>query len=169
LGKLSAWALDPLERTRDQIALAVREVDRFARVRLTRVGNDRAVREKPDSPLDRVAKREMAVQKLARAPIPNGDADVVSEMILGVARDEDAVAPSLGAAVGCVRRFGLGPMRLLFHALTMRQHEGRGQVSRDPVAEPRATGVDTEASDDYIRKLEKQLMEKWSQWLGQTF
>jgi hypothetical protein len=82
--------------TRDFAAIGG-EVERLARLRVASVRHDRAVAEELEPAVEPPAHRQVALEEIAGPSITDRDAETVAEVIFGVPRDVDAVAPALGS------------------------------------------------------------------------
>ena len=89
--------IDALDGARDEIAAVGGEVERLAGLRIAGVRHDRAVAEELETALQTAADGEVSLEEIAGPAITDRHAEAVAEVILGVSRDVDAVAPALGS------------------------------------------------------------------------
>jgi hypothetical protein len=91
-------AIDALDRAGHEIATVGREVEGLAGLRLAGIRDDRAVAEELQTAVEAAPHREVALEEIAGSPVPDCDAEAVAEVVLGVARDVDAVPSAFGSA-----------------------------------------------------------------------
>jgi hypothetical protein len=92
-------AYDTLDGAGDEAAIALREEQPLADARLARVRRE-AVGAEADAAVHAAIERHVTTEEVAPA-VAHADADAVADVVLGVARDVDAVATALGhGAVG---------------------------------------------------------------------
>src|SRR6201999_1624523 len=135
------------------LASVAREVQRLARPGFAAVGGDAAVGKEPEPAVDPAVQGQVPFEKVAGAAIADGDAESVAEVVLGVPRQEDAMAAPLGAAVralGLLTRESCGVRSLLHRrppasaehaAVAGGRPNFRGATGRDRLLLPCGTRV----------------------------
>src|SRR5205085_10617571 len=76
--------VDALYRARHEVAAIGREIQRLARLHVSRVRDDRAVAEELQAAVQTASHREMSLEKISGPAIADGDTEAITEVILRV-------------------------------------------------------------------------------------
>src|SRR5690606_18882172 len=89
--------VDAQDRARHEIAARGVEKERLADLRRARVRDDPARAAEADAAVDPVLQRQMSAEPLAAAPVAHRDAEILTDVVLRVARHEDLVDATLSS------------------------------------------------------------------------